>query len=662
MPDRLSRFWQELKRRNVVRVITVYAGAAFVIIELINNIAGPLRLPEWTPTLVIILLAIGFPIIIIFSWIYDVHPEGGVVKTVPADKVKSEDMPKSSNSWKIASYISFVVIIVLIVLNIGPSTGKEEILEKSIAVLPFRNDSPDEENVYFINGTMEAILDNLCKIKDLRVPGRTSVEQYRGVAKSLHTIAEELNVSYILQGSGQKIGKRILLNVQLIDGINDHLLWSKPYEREIEQIEDLIDIQSEIAQQVAEEIHAVIEPEEKQLIENIPTTSLTAFDYYQRGMAELAKSNHDYAKQLFHEAIQFDSTFAQAYVGLALVYRSNHYWETALEEDFLDSVLVLADKALSIDNRLSDAYTVRGYYYYQVGEPDRAIHDFDRAVEFNPNNGRAYRLRGELYSLKDLDKSMKDYHKAMELLRGDQLPAMLNSMGLMYLRTGFFEKSKYYYSEAFKLTRDSLQYYNGLKMCEFVTGNFSGSIEYSKKIQALDTTINDLSNTNLELDNWFGECYMMNGDFLEALKYYNKWLEKGQLRGQNALFGMHRIGWAYWMNGMKKEGEEYLMKQIDYSMRILDMGHVIGSTHRNYYDLAATYAFLGEKDRAYDYLGIYSNFPIIDSWGVNYLRHDPLFDNIRDEPEFKQIVRDVEAKFQAEHERIRQWLEVNDML
>jgi len=113
---------------------------------------------------------------------------------------------------------------------------------------------------------MDAILDNLCKIKDLRVPGRTSVKQYSGVAKSLHAIAEELNVSYILQGSGQKTGKRVLLNVQLIDGINDHLLWSKPYEREIEQIEDLIDIQSEIAQQVAQEIHAVIEPEENSLL------------------------------------------------------------------------------------------------------------------------------------------------------------------------------------------------------------------------------------------------------------------------------------------------------------------------------------------------------------------------------------------------------------
>jgi TolB-like protein len=277
MPDKPSNpfnFWQELKRRKVVRVITVYAAAAFVIIELINNVYEPLRLPEWTPTLVIVLLIIGFIITVIVSWIYDIHPEGGIVKTEPAHKVKPEDIPKSSNSWRIASYISFVVIIGLIVLNIIPRHSRsevKEILDKSIAVLPFRNDSPDEEKMYFINGTMEAILDNLCKIKDLRVPGRTSVEQYRDNPKPIQTVAEEMNVSYIVEGSGQKLGDRILLTVQLLDGRNDQHLWSKQYDREIQKVEDLIDIQSEVAQLVAKEIKAIITPEEKQLIEKTLT-------------------------------------------------------------------------------------------------------------------------------------------------------------------------------------------------------------------------------------------------------------------------------------------------------------------------------------------------------------------------------------------------------
>ena len=135
-PNKLSQFWQELKRRKVTRTITVYAAAAFVILELTDIVAPSLGLPDWTPNLIIILLIVGFIIAVILSWIYDLHPEGGIVKTEPAEKVKAEDMPKSSNSWKIASYISFVVIVGLIVLNIIPRSNNKKILEKSIAVLP----------------------------------------------------------------------------------------------------------------------------------------------------------------------------------------------------------------------------------------------------------------------------------------------------------------------------------------------------------------------------------------------------------------------------------------------------------------------------------------------------------------------------------------------
>ena len=181
--NRITQFWQELKRRKVVRVITVYAAAAFVILELVIIIAEPLRLPEWTLHLVLVLLCIGFIIAIILSWIYDIHPEGGIVKTKPAHKVKEEDIPISSNRWKIASYISFVVIVAFIVLNIIPRTNRsdiKEILDKSIAVLPFINDSPDQEKMYFINGTMEDILDNLCKIEDLRVVSRNFSRTVQG--------------------------------------------------------------------------------------------------------------------------------------------------------------------------------------------------------------------------------------------------------------------------------------------------------------------------------------------------------------------------------------------------------------------------------------------------------------------------------------------------
>jgi hypothetical protein len=159
MPNKLSRFWQELKRRKVVRVITVYAASAFVILELVDIITEPFGLTGWTLKFVVVLLSIGLIVSIILSWIYDVNPEGRLEKTKPVSKVKNEDKEAVSSTWRIASYLSFVVIAGLIVLNVIPRTKRvieKEILDKSIAVLPFINDSPDEENAYFINGTMEA--------------------------------------------------------------------------------------------------------------------------------------------------------------------------------------------------------------------------------------------------------------------------------------------------------------------------------------------------------------------------------------------------------------------------------------------------------------------------------------------------------------------------
>jgi len=266
MPDnqnRLLQFWKELKRRNVIRVITVYAATAFAVLELVDILAPSLGLPSWTLNFVLILLIVGLVIAVTVSWIYDFHPLGGIVKTEPAEKRTNEDVPRFSNSWKIASYISFAVIAGLIVLNVITRKEKNVILDKSIAVLPFRNESTDEQNSYFINGTMESILDNLCKIKDLRVTSRTSVEQYRTEARSVPDIAQALHVGYVLEGSGQKIGNRILLTVQLIHGESDQHIWSEQYDERISEMEDLIDLQSDIARSIAAELQAIITPEEK---------------------------------------------------------------------------------------------------------------------------------------------------------------------------------------------------------------------------------------------------------------------------------------------------------------------------------------------------------------------------------------------------------------
>jgi tetratricopeptide (TPR) repeat protein len=147
------------------------------------------------------------------------------------------------------------------------------------------------------------------------------------------------------------------------------------------------------------------------------------------------------------------------------------------------------------------------------------------------------------------------------------------------------------------------------------------------------------------------------------LRYFEKFIEKGKIRSfYTELSGAHRLGYAYWQNGYIETGQQYFDQQINYCNRSIELGRDYAKNYFAYYDLAGIYAFLGDKEKAYENLRIFNQRKIMYSWMVNYIHNDPLFDSIRDEPEFQQIVRDVEAKYQAEHERVRQWLEENELL
>jgi len=666
-PNKITQFWQELKRRRVVRVITVYAAAAFVILELVDIITEPFGLPDWTMILVVVLLTVGFIISVIISWIYDIHPEGGIVKTESVHRVKVEDAPPTSNSWKIASYISFVVIVALIVLNISPRASKSKdkaILDKSIAVLPFINDSPDEENAYFINGIMEEIILNLQAIKELRVPGRTSIEQYRNPTKSIPEIANELDVNFIVEASGQKYGNTFVLRVQLLEGETDKHLWGESYEKEIiGSPEVLIRIQSQIAESIATELQAIITPEEKQLIEKIPTTSLTAHDFYQRGKEEHWKywSDNDNiealerAEVLYHDALEYDSAFAKAYAGLARVFWHKHYWETYFSEEFLDSVLILANIALSYDDQLAEAYTVRGEYYNEKGFIKMALEEYREALRLNPNDWEAYRGIGLLHTDDDLVKAIDNSHKAASLQHGSELPDLLRNIGISYHYAGFNQKGDNYFHEAFKLDNDSVRYYSILAITEWGRGNFAKSIDSGEKGYAIDSN-------NISILGDLGMSYMFFGHYEESLKYYEKYVERLKELSIFDIYRMDRIGYVYLRNGYKEKAEYFFNEQIRYSNRMNKLGRERTQQLFTYYDLASVYAARGEKEKAYENLRIFNQRKTMPNWAVTLIKDDPLFDSIKDEPEYLQIVKDVESKYQAEHKRVRQWLEENDML
>jgi TolB-like protein/Flp pilus assembly protein TadD len=660
-PDKLSKFWMELKRRKVTRVITVYAAAAFVILELVSIIADPLNLPEWTLTLVIVLVCIGFVIAVILAWIYDVGPEG-IERTKPVQKPEKEDRTEVSGGWRVASYISFVVIAGLILLHLIPGKDRSQeilILDKSIAVLPFINDSQDNENAYIINGCMEAILDHLCKIEDLRVISRTSVEQYRNQPKSIPRIAEEMNVSYILEGSGQKYGNQLRLTLQLIDARNDRHLWSSPFQREIKS-EDIFALQSEVAQLVAKEIKAIITPEEKERIEKIPTTSQTAYDLFLKGLEELRKYSIDNkeaaerAEDLFQYALDYDSTFAAAYAALAEAYWRKNQSQALLSEDLLDKVLVLTDIALSYDDQLAYVYVIRAEYYMFLNQFEQAITEIDQAIEYNPNLWNAYFKKGWYHRFEDPVKSLENLHKAESLVSApENLSTIYAMLTDIYQYAGFTGKSRYYIEQSIQLDGDSSWYYRSLAWIEHDQGKFDKALYFAKEAYKTDTT-------NYSMLGLAGYALLVLGQEEEALDHFNQLIKRLENTGEEAWRSYFAMGYTYLLSGYQEEAEHYFSRSGFYYNKQDELGRLGNGSLDPYMDQASLFLVRGEKEKAYEIFRSINQFKIIPLFYLNFLKTSPFFNSIRDEAEFQQIVRDAEAKYRAEHERVRQWLEEND--
>ena len=274
--------------------------------------------------------------------------------------------------------------------------------EKSIAVLPFINDSPDQENTYFINGVMEEILNNLQKIKDLRVISRTSVEQYRGQKKPIAEIAEELDVNYIVEGSAQKYGNAFRMRTQLIAADRETHLWGESFQQKITDVEDIFNIQSSIAESIAAELKAVIAPEEKKLIEKIPTTDLTAYDAYLKGKFYMYNAtpddiNMNTAMKFFERAKEKDPEFALAYAGMAIVWMFRQQMGLTSPDEAGPKITEAVERALELDSTLAEVhYMVANMNYLVMWDWEAGEKAFKKAIEINPNHAEAHALFSHL--------------------------------------------------------------------------------------------------------------------------------------------------------------------------------------------------------------------------------------------------------------------------
>lgn len=424
--NNLMRFWHELKRRKVIHVIVVYATSSFVIIELINNIFEPLRLPNWTPTMVIIILAIGFPFAIILSWVFDLTQKG-IIKTEPIETVKT-------NGKK------------------NLSTEQVSRLENSIAVLPFQDMSPKKDQEYFCDGITEEIINALTNVTNLKVIARTSAFAFKNKYEDIRKIGRELYVENILEGSVRKAGKKLRITAQLINVTDGSHYWSETYDREIK---DVFEIQDEISLAIVDKLKVELVAEEKEKILKSHTNNIEAYNLYLKGRHywHNHRTENGLAKAMdcFRKAIESDPDYALAYTGLADTYSASIDWGYLNPIETVPETKKLLSKSLELDNSVAETYI--GLIYPQAFfdmEWDKAEQSAKMALQLNNNSPSVHHFYA-MYQMcqGNFDIALEHNRKAREL---DPLSVIFNfACGLIFYNSRQYEKSIEQYKKALAL-------------------------------------------------------------------------------------------------------------------------------------------------------------------------------------------------------------------
>src|SRR5712664_3981986 len=436
MSERPS-FFAELKRRNVIRFAGLYLVGSWLLVQVASTVLPMFGAPDLLPRSIVILLAIGFLPALIFSWVFELTPEG---------LKRDEDVaPEQSTTPQTGRRMDRTIIVVL-VLALGyfafdkfvltprreaalvssavPNESKSVINAKSIAVLPFENLSEEKANAFFTDGVQDEILTALSRIADLKVISRTSVMQYKtGAPRNLREIGQQLGVAHVVEGSVQRAANKVRVNAQLIDARNDAHLWAQTYDRDLA---DVFAIQSEIAKAIAEQLQAKLSPTEKKAIEQPPTTDLAAFDLYSRaksllltaGFSVTQDQDRRKAIELLDEAVKRDPSFFDAYCQLAGAHEDLY---AVSGSDHTPTRLALAEAALQAATRLrpdaAETHLARAQYlYYGLRDYAGALAELEIARRALSNDPRLFELTGYILRLRgQQEEGLQNLERAVEL-------------------------------------------------------------------------------------------------------------------------------------------------------------------------------------------------------------------------------------------------------
>lgn len=525
--------------------------------------------------------------------------------------------------------------------------------EKSIAVLPFKNDSNDSTNVYLINGLMESTLNNLQQIKELKVISRTSTEKYRHTSKSIPEIAKELNVNYIVEGSGQKIGDRILLNVQLIEANTDKHLWGNQYRKETK---DIFQLQQEVSKSIAQEIRAIITPDEQMRIEKIPTEDLVAYDFFLKGRDLLSKggpANLEQAVVYFNKAIERDPKFAQAYAQMVFAYYRLDIFQR--EKKYTESLRSAADKALLYDSQHAESLIAKALVYMHEKKFQSAVPYLEKALEYNPNSTGAIGLLADFYC-NYVPNTTLYLEYAMKGARLDNGSQDSVTTSYMYLRLGNALVQNGFVDEALKYIDKSLAFNpkNPFSMYvrAFVLHAQGGTLEKTRAL-LLKEFQKDSSRFDILQDIGKVSYYMK--DYKAAYQYDKRFIDFRNARKLDVYKHENlRMAVVLAKMGQKEKSEELLKSFKEY----------VDSDKSIYHNLSLGmyHAYLGEYDKALKHMNLFAEEENYQYWVVLFLEKEPILEPVLSKPEFKKVLKKINDRFWESHNNMQEELEEKGVL
>src|SRR5262245_1059942 len=454
-----SKFLAELKRRNVYRAAVAYGVVAWFLTQLTTQVFPFFEIPNSAVRFVVIALAVGFPIAMLLSWVYEFTPQG-VVRTEDLDPAQAKSLQRATGRI-LDFFIIGVLLLVIAMLIVGrrpfySQTG-ESISQKSIAVLPFENRSHDPDNAYLAEGIQDEILTHLSKIADLKVISRTSTQHYKSAPDNLPEIAKQLGVAHILEGSVQRSGDTLRVNVQLIKAANDSHLWADTFDR---KLTDILSVESEIAKGIAGSLQAKLTGREEQALAVKPTNNPEAYDAYLRGLAFEARgyslAGGDASLQIagfYERAVRLDPNFAVAWARLSRADASvdNAYGDAARR----DAATRALENAQKLAQDSPETLLALGYYQYEVlsdyraakttfarvskmlpggsegpyalglvarreGHWDQSIAYFEQALPLDPRNVELLMDAAETYSMvRQFSAALKLFDRALDIKPND---------------------------------------------------------------------------------------------------------------------------------------------------------------------------------------------------------------------------------------------------